>query len=672
MVVAAFVVALAAWLAVVVRPLFQERTRARVEAERARRHRRLEDAAASLSERVDRASDLVRSLADAAPLREALEQPDAPGAARSWALVEDLIVRLAGKDATSLAVLLDDGTPLAAFHRRAAPAPSPLAAPVVPAVAGRAQAVPAGTTVHDLVVARGRAQVQAAVVVAGVDRRAVVVAEVDVEGEVSRAGDAAGEGAWALVEVGDDERVLAPAGAPLVTRPAALPRRTSGTVVEGDAIASAVAVEGVPRGAWQLRASAPARSAGEVWREVLETLLLGGAPALAGVGFLLWFVFAQRRQREGERLNRFFQTVFDAITDPLLVVDAALVVSRANQAAAARFGASVVGARYRDAVAARRADPAADEEALREVLRTGQPRRAEVQDAAGGAWQVVRYPMREGGEVTGVVEYARDVTQTRRLQAQLVQSEKLSTLGEMAAGIAHEINNPIGVMSMFAQLLQEELREALGEDAPALEKVRTIEEQAVAVGEIVQGLLRFSRKSEGPRQRLDLRAPVERALSLVEHRKALGGIALERALDVTPPPEVLGNEGQLSQVVLNLVVNAAHAMKGAGTLRLAITRAGEDDPYPLGRPFGEVEGNPERVRLAVTDTGHGIPPEALDRLFEPFFTTKPVGEGTGLGLSVSFAIIREHGGVIWVHSAPGEGTTFTLDLPAALPEAPQA
>jgi signal transduction histidine kinase len=113
-------------------------------------------------------------------------------------------------------------------------------------------------------------------------------------------------------------------------------------------------------------------------------------------------------------------------------------------------------------------------------------------------------------------------------------------------------------------------------------------------------------------------------------------------------------------------------MQGAGRLRVAARRWRAGDPLPPGRAFGEVPAGTERVHLSVQDHGHGIPPDTLERIFEPFFTTKPVGEGTGLGLSVSFAIVRDHGGCVWVESAPGAGTTFTLDLPAAPPESGEA
>lgn len=650
-------VALVVFVGVVFSSWLDARTAARVEAERARRHRRLEEAALALSARVDRAGGLARALADAGALREVVLED---GPAEGWGLLDRLLPRLAADDdVVRVGVLADDGAPLVGYDKRPRPAPPPLAPLEPPAVARRALAAPLGGAAFDL--EPGGGLLLAAVALGQAPRRAVVVVEMDASADLRRLDEAGADGPWALVA--DDDRALAPAGAEVPPRPAALDAWASGTVVEGDAIASALAVPGVPRGGWQVRARAPSRSRDEVRREGVEAF---------GVGLLLLLLFllpvrlhlADRGTRAAEAERRFSETVFDAIADPLIVVDARLVVTVANRAARARHGQGLVGQRYEDTVARARAAPAAEVEALREVLEGGRPRRDDVADALGGAWQVQRWPRAEGGVVTHVVEHARDVTEMRRLQAQLIQSEKLSTLGEMAAGVAHEINNPIAAMSMYAQLLQEELRETLGPDAPALEKLRTIEDQAASVGEIARSMLRFSHKSDGPRQVYDVRAAIERALALVEHRRALDGVTLERALDVDPPPRVVGNEGQLAQVVLNLVVNAAHAMKGrGGAVRVAVTRARED-AYPPGRPVGLVTGNPERVRVSVADAGVGMPAEVIDRIFEPFYTTKPVGEGTGLGLSVSFAIVREHGGCMWVHSEPGVGTTFTIDLPA--------
>ncbi|MBI3724827.1 hypothetical protein HY251_12860 [bacterium] len=258
-----------------------------------------------------------------------------------------------------------------------------------------------------------------------------------------------------------------------------------------------------------------------------------------------------------------------------------------------------------------------------------------------------------------------EMTKTRRLEQQLVQSEKLSTLGEMAAGVAHEINNPIGVISMFAQLLSEESKEKAPE---SYEKLRTIEQQAEHVGSIVKDLLRFSRKSTGERVPTDCRIVVERALAIVENQKMLRDVKLVRELG-SEPAVVLGEEGPLAQVVLNLAVNAVHAMDGRGTLRVSVGRVDALAPPPPGTPAGDA--SPElpggaRVRIAVQDTGPGIEPRHLGRIFEPFYTTKPAGKGTGLGLSVSFGIVhRDHHGAIWVDSKEGQGALFTVELPAA-------
>jgi signal transduction histidine kinase len=380
----------------------------------------------------------------------------------------------------------------------------------------------------------------------------------------------------------------------------------------------------------------------------------------------------QETLHESESNERQLQAIFDAIANVLVVVDPGLTITRSNAVAAEAFGSDLVGKSYADGIAARRTgSPEAEVAALRQIFATGEHRHDELVTQRGVVWQIAQYPIFAPDlTIRGVVEHARDVTQTRLLQTQLVQSEKLSTLGEMAAGIAHEINNPIGVVSMFAQLLVEEIKETLGDDSPALEKVILIEEQATNVGEIVKGLLRFARKSEGKKTLFDARDALDRALTIINHQKILATVELTREAPSTPTP-LLGDEGQLSQVILNLVVNGCHAMSEGGTLSIAIRRRGPGDEPPPGRPFGQTNGAPDRVDVVITDSGKGIDPDDLERIFEPFFTTKPAGEGTGLGLSVGFGIIRDHGGCIWVASEGGTGTTFTLDLPSADVQTPK-
>lgn len=652
-----------------------ERTAARVEAARAARAAALEEGAQALADRVDRARTLARAVADAALARGVLPGPRAAEA--DWrgldALLDDPEAllppdRRGARDVLSVALLDGADAALAAAGRRAPPPGAP-----PPAVVRRARAAPDGLAV-DLEL-DGPAALLRAAIVDPVGRGAVVV-DLDATADVGRIAAAAPGGRWSLLEVtrqegAERERRLA--GAEGLARPPALGARRWGAVVEpeaaGDVVAAALQVSDTGRPPWELRARVPSDAPAEPLERVVLALAVVVPALVAGLA-LAWRSAEAARQRSLLERERFLQAVVDAIGDVLVVVDRDLRVARVNAAAARRLGRDLVGRTYAEGVAARRAMPGAEVEAVLATLRGAGPQRLdEVEEPATRTlWQVVRFPLLDpDGQATGVVELARDVTETRRLQQQLIHSEKLSILGEMAAGIAHEVNNPVGVVSMFAQLAQEEAKEALGAEHPVLEKLRTIEEQAQAVGDIVQGLLRFSRKGEGARARVDVRRAIERALSIAGHQKAHRGVAIERRLDVEPPPVVLGEEGQLAQVVLNLVVNASHAMKGQGSLVLEVRRRGPADPPPPGRPYGEPQRT-ERVEVRVTDTGHGIGPEVLDRLSEPFFTTKPTGEGTGLGLSVSFAIVREHGGLVWVASEVGKGTTFTIDLPAAAGE----
>jgi signal transduction histidine kinase len=349
----------------------------------------------------------------------------------------------------------------------------------------------------------------------------------------------------------------------------------------------------------------------------------------------------------------------------VVVQDANYRIFRANKVARRLYGEGIIGRAcyqvYRGASSNAKCKGCPADE----VVKTKKPVHVVMRDPrTDEVWQIANYPvLDERGNVKQIVEHARNVTDTRRLEQQLVQSEKLSTLGEMAAGVAHEINNPVGVISMFAQLLSEELK-----DQPdALEKVKTIETHATTVGSIVSDLLRFARRSTGERGPVDARRIMERALSIVEHQKMLKDVVVEKVL---PDSEavVLGEEGPLAQVMLNLLVNAVHAMEGKGTLTLAVARAAAGDPPPPGNAAGDAQGVPTtvaRVRMSVRDTGSGIPAKHLKRIFEPFYTTKPAGQGTGLGLSVSFGIVsRDHGGTIWVDSVEGKGATFTVELPA--------
>lgn len=228
--------------------------------------------------------------------------------------------------------------------------------------------------------------------------------------------------------------------------------------------------------------------------------------------------------------------------------------------------------------------------------------------------------------------------------AQLIQSEKLASLGRMAAGVAHEINNPLTGVVTFGHLLLS----ALPADSLERKDVEVIIEQANRCSNIIKGLLGFSRAALTEKTEVNINDLLKGTLHIVKHRADFFNIQIIALLDESLPP-VWADGLQLEQVFLNMIMNAADAMEGAGTLTIS-TRHVMDN----GRAFAEV---------GFSDTGYGISGEDMPKIFEPFFTTKPVGKGTGLGLAVSHGIIEKHGGTILVKSEVKKGTSFFIRLP---------
>jgi PAS domain S-box-containing protein len=239
--------------------------------------------------------------------------------------------------------------------------------------------------------------------------------------------------------------------------------------------------------------------------------------------------------------------------------------------------------------------------------------------------------------------FITDITQRQRLERATRQTERLSALGQLSAGVAHEINNPIGVMTTRIELM---LMDAEVNKLPAevLEDLKVLHRHAQRVATITTGLLSFARQSPQERTLVDLNGVVGDVLVLLGRQLERQGVQVHCDLEPSLPP-VLGHANALQQVVLNLVTNAAQAMPTGGevTITTALERA--------------------TIRLAVIDNGPGITPEHLPHIFEPFFTTKPAG--TGLGLSVTYGILNDHNATVDVESTPGQGTRFVLTFPVA-------
>jgi PAS domain S-box-containing protein len=248
----------------------------------------------------------------------------------------------------------------------------------------------------------------------------------------------------------------------------------------------------------------------------------------------------------------------------------------------------------------------------------------------------------EKGEVTGSIIVARDITQQKRIEQQLIMTDRLASIGELSSGIAHELNNPLTSVIGFSQLLMEG-------DVPAniKEDLATIYNEAQRAAVIVKNLLTFARKHAPVKQLSQVNTVIEDVLKLRTYEQKVNNIEVEKHLAINLPG-IMIDYFQMQQVFLNIVVNAEFAMLEAHHKgRLTITTEKVDDI----------------IRISFTDEGPGIPEENLKRIFDPFFTTKEVGKGTGLGLSICHGIVSEHGGKIYAKSENGQGTSFIVELP---------
>ncbi len=259
------------------------------------------------------------------------------------------------------------------------------------------------------------------------------------------------------------------------------------------------------------------------------------------------------------------------------------------------------------------------------------------------------------GEILGAVNIFQDITEIKKLQHQLLQSEKLAIMGQISAGVAHEINNPIsGILTYFSLIKKKIDKEKLTSDE--IKKIReyiiTMERETSRISRIVRNLLDFSRKKEPDFQPLNLVTVLEHTISLLYDQISLMNIKVVKDIE-KDIPEIIGDFGQLQQVFMNLILNAIQSMDQGGTLTLKISKIGKTG----GGCF---------VNTEIKDTGCGIKEENLSNIFEPFFSTKKgeKGMGLGLGLAIVQRIIKDHRGSISVKTKLGQGTSFIIKLPA--------
>ncbi|HKV63500.1 MAG TPA: PAS domain S-box protein [Candidatus Acidoferrum sp.] len=272
-----------------------------------------------------------------------------------------------------------------------------------------------------------------------------------------------------------------------------------------------------------------------------------------------------------------------------------------------------------------------------------------------GDWRRIRFnfsPLSdEKGNIEGVVLSGSDVTDLKRLEEQLIQAEKLAAMGQMLAGVAHELNNPLTAILGATELL----RERAGADDSTRRQLELTHRQARRAARIVQNLLEFSRPASPQKKPVDLNNLLERTLQLHEHSLRRNNVEVDFHLPADLPG-VVGDANQLIQVFLNLITNAEQAIREVRDSGRIQIRAGR---------------NGKQVTITVQDDGVGIRAEALPKIFDPFYTTKRPGGGTGLGLSICMSIIREHGGNIEAEALPAGGSAFTIYLPAATEQPPQ-
>ncbi len=388
--------------------------------------------------------------------------------------------------------------------------------------------------------------------------------------------------------------------------------------------------------------------------EVLAIVADFLSPYLAAVELssdLAGEVAAQSREIEEHR--RFTSLIIDSLPLGLYVVDRDYRIQSWNR----KRETGTQGLRRDDVVGRPVFDvltrqPAAQLRAeFDRVFQTGEIQQTEQEVTLGGEprfFRLSKIPMRlDGDEITHVITMGEDVTEWHRIQGQILQSEKLAAIGQLAAGVMHEINNPLATISACVAAIEGRMPAGTADAAQVAEYLEVIDREVARCSRIVDGLLDFSRPKPTEKRLLSLNAIVDETLFLLKHHQRFKRLQVLREL-APDLPDTLGSAEQLIQVLMALMLNALDAMEQGGQLLVRTRRS---------------PAHADEVLVEVEDTGVGIPRADQTKIFEPFYTTKPPGRGTGLGLSICYGIVADHRGRIEVDSVPGLGATFRVYLP---------
>lgn len=344
------------------------------------------------------------------------------------------------------------------------------------------------------------------------------------------------------------------------------------------------------------------------------------------------------------------QSVFDGITDPLVLLDKEhKTIKIVNKAFLNHYNMTLTDVLKRDIT---RLDfssscPIAMSADIISTI-TDQPISKDVQLEDGGIYRIYYYPVRdESRDIESIVCYVKDITEQKEMELQIQHTEKLVSMGQLAAGVAHEINNPLGVILCHIDLIKDDPQLS----SESLADLNIIEKHVGNCRNIISDLLRFARQTKPSLNRASINDVISEVVSMVTNQMGIQSIRIETNFEEGIPAVSIDID-RIKQVILNLLINSSQAIGEQGVIRIYTSYVVEN----------------RQARIVIEDNGNGIPENLRDKIFDPFYTTKAPGKGTGLGLSVSFGIIQEHGGDIVVEDGPSKTTCFRINLPVEEPD----